>query len=385
MTEHYLDNSATTRVFPEVAELMNRIYLEEYGNPSSMHHKGVEAENEIRKAKDTLSGILKCQPKNLVFTSCGSESDNFALIGCARANARSGRHLITTRIEHPAVLETMKYLESEGFEVTYLPVDEMGLVSAEEVADAVRDDTIIVSIMHTNNEIGAVEPIAEIGKAIKEKNPHTLFHVDAVQAFGKAEIIPKKMHIDLLAASGHKIHSPKGVGLLYIADGVKIHNIIFGGGQQGGLRSGTENVAGIAGMAMAAGMLYGNLQSDTDKLYAMKEHLVDRVTKLRDVHVNGPQGRDGAPNIISISIKGVRAEVLLHALEEKKVYVSSGSACASNRPHLSETLQAIGTGRNYMDSTIRVSTSVMNTMEDIDACADALREAVPMLRKYSRT
>ncbi len=323
-----MDNSATTRVFPEVAGLMNRIYLEEYGNPSSMHHKGVEAENEIRKAKDILSGILKCQPKNLVFTSCGSESDNLALIGCARANARSGRHLITTRIEHPAVLETMKYLESEGFEVTYLPVDEMGLVSADEVADAVRDDTIIVSIMHTNNEIGAVEPIAEIGKAIKEKNPHTLFHVDAVQAFGKAEIIPKKMHIDLLAASGHKIHSPKGVGLLYVADGVKIHNIIFGGGQQGGLRSGTENVAGIAGMAMAAGMLYGNLQSDTDKLYAMKEHLVERVTKLPDVHVNGPQGRDG---------------------------------------------------------TIRVSTSVMNTMEDVDACADALDEAVPMLRKYSRT
>ena len=408
--EVYLDNSATTRVFPEVVRLMDKIYLEEYGNPSSMHHKGVEAETEIRRAKETLAGILKCQPKNLYFTSCGSESDNIAIIGGALANCRQGRHLVTTRIEHPAVLESMKYLESQGFTVTYLPVDVNGHVSAEQVRDAVREDTILVSIMFTNNEIGAVEPVAEIGAAIKEKNPHTLFHVDAVQAFGKEEILPRKMHIDFLAASGHKIHAPKGVGLLYVADGVKVRNLIFGGGQQNGLRSGTENVAGIAGMALAAQMLYGNLAAEREQLFAMKEHFILRMRELENVRFNGipalsapgeantsPQEsaavpaeelsasiRTTAPQVLSLTVPGVRAEVLLHALEDRNIYVSSGSACSSNRPHLSETLKAIGVHGDELDSTIRLSTSVMNTMEDMDAAADALLSIVPMLRRYTR-
>lgn len=408
--EVYLDNSATTRVFPEVVRLMDKIYLEEYGNPSSMHHKGVEAENEIRRAKETLAGILKCQPKNLYFTSCGSESDNIAIIGGALANCRQGRHLVTTRIEHPAVLESMKYLESQGFTVTYLPVDANGHVSAEQVRDAVREDTILVSIMFTNNEIGAVEPVADIGAAIKEKNPRTLFHVDAVQAFGKEEILPGKMHIDFLAASGHKIHAPKGVGLLYVADGVKVRNLIFGGGQQNGLRSGTENVAGIAGMALAAQMLYGNLAAEREQLFAMKEHFILRMRELENVRFNGipalnvpgeantsPQEsaavpaeelsaaiRTTAPQVLSLTVPGVRAEVLLHALEDRNIYVSSGSACSSNRPHLSETLKAIGVHGDELDSTIRLSTSVMNTMEDMDAAADALLSIVPMLRRYTR-
>ncbi len=423
--EVYLDNSATTRVFPEVVRLMDKIYLEEYGNPSSMHHKGVEAETEIRRAKETLAGILKCQPKNLYFTSCGSESDNIAIIGGALANCRQGRHLVTTRIEHPAVLESMKYLESQGFTVTYLPVDVNGHVSAEQVRDAVREDTILVSIMFTNNEIGAVEPVAEIGAAIKEKNPHTLFHVDAVQAFGKEEILPRKMHIDFLAASGHKIHAPKGVGLLYVADGVKVRNLIFGGGQQNGLRSGTENVAGIAGMALAAQMLYSNLAAEREQLFAMKEHFILRMRELEHVRINGipalnvpgaaphPEKsgcaadsalpecgsrniaavpaeelsasiRTTAPQVLSLTVPGVRAEVLLHALEDRNIYVSSGSACSSNRPHLSETLKAIGVRGDELDSTIRLSTSVMNTMEDMDAAADALLSIVPMLRRYTR-
>lgn len=408
--EVYLDNSATTRVFPEVVRLMDKIYLEEYGNPSSMHHKGVEAENEIRRAKETLAGILKCQPKNLYFTSCGSESDNIAILGGALANCRQGRHLVTTRIEHPAVLESMKYLESQGFTVTYLPVDANGHVSAEQVRDAVREDTILVSIMFTNNEIGAVEPVADIGAAIKEKNPRTLFHVDAVQAFGKEEILPGRMHIDFLAASGHKIHAPKGVGLLYVADGVKVRNLIFGGGQQNGLRSGTENVAGIAGMALAAQMLYGNLAAEREQLFAMKEHFILRMRELENVRFNGipalnvpgeantsPQEsaavpaeelsasiRTTAPQVLSLTVPGVRAEVLLHALEDRNIYVSSGSACSSNRPHLSETLKAIGVHGDELDSTIRLSTSVMNTMEDMDAAADALLSIVPMLRRYTR-
>lgn len=382
--EIYLDNSATTRVFPEVVELMNRIFLEEYGNPSSMHHKGVEAEKELREARETLAQILKVKEKNLLFTSCGTESDNLAIIGAARAASRRGKHLITTPIEHPAVLETMKYLESEGFEITYLPVDQDGLVSPEAVAQAVREDTILVSIMHTNNEIGALEPIAQIGEAIKNKNPQTLFHVDAVQGFGKARIYPKRMHIDLLAASGHKIHGPKGVGLLYVGDNVRIRNIIYGGGQQGGMRSGTENVPGIAGMALAAKLLYEHFDEEQQRLRSMKDAFIQRVSAIEGVHINGRTGEDSAAHIISLSVEGVRAEVLLHALEDKGIYVSSGSACASNRPHISETLQAIGTPQVYLDSTIRLSTSVMNTMEDMEAAAQALEELLPMLRKYTR-
>ncbi len=382
--EIYLDNSATTRVFPEVAELMNRIFLEEYGNPSSMHHKGVEAEKELREARETLAQILKVKEKNLLFTSCGTESDNLAIIGAARAASRRGKHLITTQIEHPAVLETMKYLETEGFEITYLPVDQDGLVSPEAVAQAVRKDTILVSVMHTNNEIGALEPIVQIGEAIKAQNPQTLFHVDAVQGFGKARIYPKRMHIDLLAASGHKIHGPKGVGLLYVGDNVRIRNILYGGGQQGGMRSGTENVPGIAGMALAAKLLYERFDEEQQRLRSMKDAFIQRVSAIEGVHINGRTGEDSAAHIISLSVEGVRAEVLLHALEDKGIYVSSGSACASNRPHISETLQAIGTPQAYLDSTIRLSTSVMNTMEDMEAAAQALEELLPMLRKYTR-
>ena len=268
--------------------------------------------------------------------------------------------------------------------MTYLDVDSNGIVDPQAVADAVRPDTILVSVMHTNNEIGALEPIAQIGEAIKRKNPDTLFHVDAVQGFGKAVIHPRSMHIDLLSASGHKIHAPKGVGLLYIGDGVKIRSILFGGGQQKGMRSGTENVAGIAGMALAAKMLYDRFDEEMDRLYGMKEFFVSEVQTMEGVHVNGLTGRASAPHVISLSIDGVRAEVLLHALEEKGIYVSSGSACSSNRPHISDTLLAIGTPKQYLDSTIRISTSVMNTREDLQAAADALRELLPFLRKYTR-
>ena len=314
MREAYLDNSATTRCFPEVAELMTKIYLEDYGNPSSMHHKGVEAEKYITEAKRTLSRILKVGEKNLIFTSCGTESDNIAIIGGALANCRKGRHLITTRIEHPAVLEAMKYLESMDFEVTYLPVDESGVVAPESVEEAVREDTILVSIMHTNNEIGSVQPIEEIARRIKRKNPSVLFHVDAVQGFGKARIYPAKWGVDLLAVSGHKIHAPKGIGFLYIGDKVKVKNLIYGGGQQNGMRSGTENVAGIAGMGLAAKMLYQDLDAEIGKLYDLRELFIKEVSDIPEVKINGPQGREGAPHIISVTVPGVRAEVLLHAL-----------------------------------------------------------------------
>ena len=251
--EVYLDNSATTMSYPEVGELVYKIMCRDYGNPSSMHRKGVEAEHYIREAKETLAKILKVNAKEIVFTSGGTESDNLALIGCARANRRSGNHLITSSIEHPAILNTMRYLEEEeGFRVTYLPVDAQGRIKLEALREALCPETILVSVMYVNNEVGTVQPVEEAARIVKKYNPSILFHSDAVQGFGKYHIYPKRMGIDLLSASGHKIHGPKGIGFLYIADKVKIRPIVFGGEQQKNIRSGTENVPGIAGLGLAA-------------------------------------------------------------------------------------------------------------------------------------
>lgn len=383
--EVYLDNSATTKAFPEVAELVARIMCDEYGNPSSMHLKGVQAENHIKAAKETIARILKVNEKEIYFTSGGTESDNLALIGCAMANYRTGKHLITTQIEHPAILQTMHYLEDQGFEVTYLSVDKTGRISLEELKNSIRSDTILVSIMHTNNEIGAVQPIAEAGHLIKSMNPKILFHVDAVQGFGKFAIYPKKMGIDLLSVSGHKIHGPKGIGFLYIGERVKIHSISYGGGQQKNIRSGTENVPGIAGMALAAKIMYGALDADVRRLYELKEYFIHGLQQLPDIRINGPAGTNGAPHIISVSIRGIRSEVMLHALEDKGIYVSAGSACASNKAHTaSATLKGIALEKELQDSTIRFSMSVFTTKEEIDYTLQAMYDMIPMLRKYTR-
>lgn len=384
--EVYLDNSATTRTFPEVAELMSKIMCEDYGNPSSMHNKGVQAERYVRYGRETLAKILKVNEKEIYFTSGGTESDNLALIGCAMANYRAGKHLITTKIEHPAILQTMHYLQDQGFEVTYLSVNDKGQISLQELQNAMRKDTILVSIMHTNNEIGAVEPIAEAGRLIKSTNPSTLFHVDAVQGFGKYRIYPKRMGIDLLSVSGHKIHGPKGVGFLYIGEKVKIHNIIYGGGQQKNLRSGTENVPGIAGMAKAAEMLYNHLEEDAERLYSLKDYFCEGLRKIPDIRINNPEGMEGAPHIVSLSVAGVRSEVLLHALEDKGIYVSAGSACSSNKPHTagSATMKAIKLPEEFLDSTLRFSMSVYTTREELDYTLQVMYDIIPMLRKYTR-
>lgn len=382
--EAYLDNSATTACFEEVAQLMHKIMCEDYGNPSSMHHKGVEAEKYLRAAKETLAKILKVNEKEILFTSGGTESDNIALIGTAMANHRRGRHLITTRIEHPAVLQPMAYLENQGFRVTYLPVDHEGRISLKDLERAIRPDTILVSIMHTNNEIGSIQPIAEAGELIKRMNPQTLFHVDAVQGFGKFRIYPARMHVDMLSVSGHKIHGPKGVGFLYIRDGSKVNPIIYGGGQQKGMRSGTENVPGIAGLAKAAELVYKNLDEDMERMYGLREMLIQGAGSIEGVRVNGCPDREGAAHIVSLSVRGVRSEVLLHALEEKEIYVSAGSACASNKPQTSATLKAIGVERDLLDSTIRFSISVFTTEEEIQYTIQALGELIPSLRRYAR-
>lgn len=382
--EVYLDNSATTRCFDEVARLMMKIMCEDYGNPSSMHHKGVEAEHYVRNARETLAKILKVNEKEIFFTSGGTESDNIALIGTAMANHRTGRHLITTQIEHPAILQTMRYLEDQGFRVTYLPVDGQGKIRLEDLKEAISKDTILVSIMHTNNEIGTLEPIAEAGELIKKMNPNTIFHVDAVQGFGKFRIYPSRMKIDLLSVSAHKIHGPKGVGFLYVNSKIKISPIIYGGGQQKGMRSGTENVAGIAGLARAAELMYESLDEDMEKLYRLREMFLEGVSRIEHVKVNGCGGREGASHIVSLSVRGVRSEVLLHALEDRGIYVSAGSACSSNKPMPSATLKAIGVERDLLESTIRFSFSVFTSEEEIRYTLKALYEVIPMLRRYTR-
>jgi len=383
----YLDNSATTRPFDSVRELMRKIDDEIYGNPSSMHLKGVDAEKQIKEAKQSFASILKVNEKEILFTSGGTESDNLALIGCALANKRAGNHIITTKIEHPAILETCKHLEEMGFELTYLDVDKSGRIILEDLENAIKEDTIIVSIMSINNEIGSVMPIKEIGELIKKKSPKTLFHVDAVQGFGKLKIYPKRMKIDLLSVSGHKIHGPKGIGILYIDEHVKIQPIIFGGGQQKGLRSGTENVASIAGMGLAAKEIYTDFDDKMERLYSLKEYFVEELSKIEKVTINGLTGgdiRETAPHIVSASFEGIRAEVLLHSLEDKGIYVSAGSACASNKPSISATLKAINVKKELLDSTIRFSFCVETTKEEIDYTLSAINEIVPMLRKYMR-
>ncbi len=382
--EVYLDNSATTRCFGEVAELMTKIMCEDYGNPSSLHRKGVQAEQYIRYAKETIAKNLKVNEKEIFFTSGGTESDNLALRGCAYANCRAGRHLITTQIEHPAILQTMKQLEEEGFRVTYLPVDEKGCIRPEDLQRAITGETILVSIMHTNNEVGSLQPIEEAGALIKRMNPRILFHVDAVQGYGKFRILPKKMHIDLLSVSGHKIHGPKGIGFLYVDEKVKIKPILFGGGQQNGLRSGTENVPAIAGLAKAIEIVYSNLDREVEELYRIKEAFVEGVKQIPDVFVNGHSGRDGAPHVVSVSFQGVRSEVLLHALEDKGVYVSAGSACSAHKPQPSATLQAMGIDKELLGSTIRFSFSVFTTMDEISYTLQCLYDIIPVLRRFTR-
>ena len=344
--ECYLDNSATTRCLDSAAALMAGILCTDYGNPSSLHHKGVQAEEYVRHAREVIAKTLKVTPKEIFFTSGGQQ----------------------------------------GFEVTYLPVDENGKIRLSDLEAAIRPDTILVSIMHTNNEIGALEPIAEAGELIKRVNPNTLFHVDAVQGYGKAKILPKRMKIDMLSVSGHKIHGPKGIGFLYVGDRVKIRPIVFGGGQERGLRSGTENVPAIAGMGKAAEEMYQNLDTDLDRMYALKQRLADGISTMENVRINGLCGRDSAPHVLSVSFAGVRSEVLLHALEEREIYVSAGSACASNHPDTagSATLRAIGLPKELLNSTIRFSLSVFTTEEEIDYTVQVLHELVPMLRRFTR-
>ena len=382
--EIYFDNSATTQVFDSVREIMVETMTADYGNTSSLHRKGMEAEQYVRAAREEIAKSLKVKEKEILFTSGGTESNNLAIIGTALANRRAGNHIITSCIEHASVYNTTAFLEEQGFRVTYLPVDHNGHVSPEDLRAAICPDTILVSIMYVNNEMGAVEPISQLSKVIRETRPEIYFHVDAIQAYGKYVIRPKKEGIDLMSVSGHKIHGPKGIGFLYVDERVKIRPILFGGGQQKGMRSGTENVPGCAGLGAAVKEMYRNHEAKIDSLYRLKERLVAGLQEMDGVTVHGLTGRDSAPQIVSAGFEGVRAEVLLHALEERGIYVSSGSACSSNHPGISGTLRGIGVRPSLLDSTLRFSFGMFNTEDEVDACLKVLNELLPMLRRYKR-
>lgn len=382
--EAYFDNSATTRCYPEVAEIVVKTMTEDFGNPSAMHLKGVEAEKYVREAAQILAKILKVNEKEIIFTSGGTESNNLALFGGADANKRSGNHIITTSVEHAAVGQPADRLEQMGYEVTIVPVDHRGVVQLEALEKALRPDTILVSTMYVNNEVGAVMPVEEIAKLVHEKSPKALYHVDAIQAFGKYRIYPKKAGIDMLSVSSHKIHGPKGVGFLYINEKARIQPQILGGGQQAGMRSGTDNVPGIAGLGVAAKMVYTDFDKKIEHMYQLKERLAEGFLKLPDVRLNGMEIREGAPQILSASFLGVRSEVLLHTLEEKGIYVSAGSACSSHKRKAAGTLSAMGMEAAQRESTLRFSFSEENTFEEVDYALEVIGQVLPMLRRYSR-
>lgn len=382
--EIYLDHAATTWVYPEAVEKMNRIMLEDYGNPSSMHMMGVNAEKYVRETGEILSGILKVPEKSIYYTSGGTESNNWAIFGTAMAKRRMGRHIITTAIEHSAVAAPLEFLKKEGYTVTKLGVDRFGNIDLDELKEAVTPETVLVSVMLVNNEIGTVSNPKAIGDAIKSVNPETVFHVDAIQGFGKMTIHPERMNIDLLSVSGHKFHGPKGTGFLYASEKVRLLPLIYGGGQQNGMRSGTDNVPGIAGMGTAAKMIYSTLSENRENMYKVRSHLISRFEKMENVVIHGDKTEASAPHVLNASFIGVRSEVILHALEEKGIYISAGSACSSHKRHQSDTLTAIGCSKKELESAVRFSFCEKTTMEEADIAADALEELLPQLRRFTR-
>lgn len=379
----YLDNAATTPVSHDVADAVMKCMVYDFGNPSSLHGLGLRAEKLLKEARERIARALGVDSEGVFFTSGGTEANNLAIIGTALARRREGRHCITTQIEHPSVLNTFKYLEKEGWEVTYLPVNRAGVVSPDDVRKALRPDTVLVSIMHVNNEIGSIQPIGEIGRLLKAQGSSAVFHVDAVQSFGKLDLKPLQWGIDLLSISGHKIHAPKGIGALYIRKGIKIHPIQWGGGQEKGVRSGTENMPGIVGFGEAVRRLEEN--ADKAYLYRLKGILVAELTqRVPWAVINGPAPEEGAPHILSVSFPGIRGEVMLHALEEKGVYVGTGSACSSRKGHISHVLEAIGAKKDVAEGTIRLSISYLNTEDEMRWAAQAMEQCAKELEGFVR-
>ena len=376
----YLDNSSTTRPYDSVTDKMAEIMKIQYGNPSSLHRLGIEAEKTVKTAQEQIASTLKVSPSEIYFTSGGTESDNLAIMGVCQS-AR-GRHIISTPLEHPAVMNTLAFLGKHGWKIDFIPVGHDGVVNLPAFEDLIRSDTVLVTAMLVNNEIGSVQPIAKMAAALKRKNPKAYFHVDAVQGYCKVPCDAKALGADMISISGHKIHGPKGMGVLYIKKGVKISPIIFGGGQQNNLRPGTENVPGIAGIGLAAKTCFDNMPESVPRMEQLRKQLESDIVKnIPNVKINTPE--DCAPHILNVSFGGVRSEVVLHSLENEGIYVSSGSACSSHKKEPSYVLTAIGTDRKMIDGSIRFSLSEFTTREDIDATVDALIRIIPALRRLN--
>lgn len=377
----YFDNSATTPVYPEVAKKVSDTMIELYANPSSLHRMGKMAEDALSEARKFISGTVNGTPDEIYFTSGGTESDNLAIIGYAKANKRSGNRIITQKTEHAAVLESFSYLESEGFDVVYIDVDAQGMPDMEMLKSSIDENTILLSFMHVNNENGAIFPIEEISSLCDHKK--CMLHVDAVQSFGKIPINVKKTGIDMLSVSSHKIHGPNGVGALYVRKGVKISPIAIGGKQERGLRSGTENVAGILGFSKAAEIKFENMESDKETIGNIKKALSDGLSEnIENVVINSPE--NSVHSILNVSFPGVKSEVLLHILESKGIYISTGSACNSKKNKYSYVLKEMKLKNDVIDSAIRFSFSSFNTMDDVKYTIDVLKKEIPILRKIMK-
>ena len=377
--EVYLDNSSTTRAYRACAEAVADVMYNSYGNPSSMHRKGIEAEKLVKTAREQIAATIKAAPGEIYFTSGGTESDNLAILGVCRASR--GRHILSTTIEHPAVLNTIKHLEGKGYVVELIPVLKDGTVDVEKLSRMIRKDTALVTVMYVNNEIGTIEPVEKISRIIKSKNPQTVFHIDAVQAYGKIPFTAASTGADLISVSGHKIHGPKGIGALYVKNKTKLAPMIFGGGQQNNLRPGTENVPGIVGLGLAAEMCHEKLEKNIEKMTHLRDRLKRGIeTEIDDIVVN-TKAENTAPHILNISFADVKSEVLLHSLETDGIYVSSGSACSSHKNGPSYVLTSIGVDKKMIDGSIRFSLSEFNTEEEIDYTVTKLSENVAKIRK----
>ena len=379
MEEIYLDNSATTRVCEKSAEKVLELMTQCYGNPSSLHKKGLEAQREVAHARQAVAVSLGAQPREIIFTSGGTEANNLAVLGGAAARRRRGKRIVTTAIEHPSVLEPMRQLEKEGFEVVFLTPDADGRVPEEAVLKAVTGDTILISVMAVNNELGSIQPIEVLKKAVKRAGAPALVHVDGVQAYGKLPLRPEKLGIDLLTVSGHKIHGPKGVGALYVSKNARILPRTFGGGQERELRPGTEAAPLIAGLGAAVEELPDWRQSYS-RMEKLRDYTLQKLSGLEGVEVNSPV--EGLPYLLNFSALGIRSETMLHFLAQRGIYVSSGSACAKGKQ--SHVLKAAGLPDSRISSAIRVSFSRENTERDADALAEGVREGLACLARARR-
>lgn len=377
----YLDNSATTPLNEEVLKEMEPYFCEYFGNPSTLYSLGQKSKEALEKARKRVANAINAKPEEIIFTSGGSESDNLAIKGIAFKNQDKGKHIITSEIEHPAVKETLVFLESIGFEVTYLPVYGDGIIKIEDLKKAIRDDTILITVMHANNEIGTIQPIAEIGKIAKEKG--IIFHTDAVQTFGKIPVDVEELGVDLLSLSSHKIYGPKGVGALYIRKNTRLVPQIHGGGQERGLRSGTENIPGIVGFGKAAEMASENQKKDYDYLIQIRDGIIDKVLEeIPASYLNGDKEKR-LPNIINFRFSAIEGESLILLLDAKGINSSTGSACSSKNLKASPILKALGLEDVDVHGSLRLSLGLENSIEDVDVVVEAIRESVETLRKMS--